>query len=65
MEQPETCRTPAALGIRQVFGKKDQISGIFSPKLTLCRAGNNANLVFLPGSRQVSDCSITDGPQGI
>ena len=28
--------------------KKDQVSGIFSPKLNLYRAGNTTDLVFLP-----------------
>ena len=34
----------------QVSGKKHQISGISSPKPTLCRAGNTNNLVSLLGA---------------
>jgi hypothetical protein len=30
-----------------IFCKKDQTSGISSPKITLYRAGNTTNLVFL------------------
>ena len=39
-------------------GKKGQISGISSPKLTLCRIGYTANLVSLPEiCKQVSSKS--------
>lgn len=41
------------------LAKKDQISDISNPKLTLCRDGNTANLVLLPDAchgRQLSDC---------
>ena len=34
------------------LAKKDQISGIFSLKLTLSRDGNTANLVLLPNACQ-------------
>ena len=50
------------VGFYWVYCKKDQISGISSPKLTLYRIGNTANLVYLPDTRWT--CSIIDRPQG-
>ena len=44
-----------------VWQKKDQISGISSLKLTLCRDGNTANLVLLQNAchgQQLSGCII-------
>ena len=52
IEQTGTCRGgfPAI-----ILAKKDKISGISNPKLSLSRAGNTLNLVF----------SVIDGPQGM
>ena len=44
-----------------IFGKKDQICGIFSCKQTLHKTGNITNLVFLPETH----CYIIDGTLGI
>jgi hypothetical protein len=48
MEQAETFKIPIQNLLWRMFGKKDKISGIFSPKLILCRAGNTIILFFLP-----------------
>ncbi len=40
----ETHQEPVAFGF---WVKKEKISGISSPKLTLCRTENTTNLVFL------------------
>ena len=43
-------RWKPAVGFRLVSSKNDQINGVSRPKLTFCRAGNTANLVFCAGN---------------
>ena len=71
MEQLRPDEAYRSMVTSSFLGKKGQIIGISSPKLTLCRAGITANLTclmklvlsrFLAGFQQVSNQSIIDGP---
>ena len=63
----KTLNSGFSANFRQISGKKDQISGVFSPKMALCRTGNITDLFYLQKKMMlqvaVSGCSIIDGPQ--
>jgi hypothetical protein len=71
MEQLRPDKAYCSMVTSSFSGKKCQIIGISSPKLTLFRAGITANLVclmklvpsrFLVGFQQISNQSIIGGP---